>query len=135
MPIFTILWFGSKSKVRRVPDGQTLKRKCPECGETALFRECVVKKEYSVYSVVTLWDSTSTAYACSACDSVMSLGESQAPQLTAREEAKQRKLEEKEARVAEKRRKAAALEAEKAKRSRDAQIDSELEALKRKLSK
>lgn len=135
MPIFTIFWVGSKSKVRRVPDGQTLKRACPECGTTALFRECVVKKEYSVYSVLTLWDSTSTACACSACDSVMSLEESQPPQLSAREEAKQRKIAEKEARVAEKRRKAAALQAEKAKRSRDAHIDAELEALKRKLRK
>ncbi|HHH29662.1 MAG TPA: hypothetical protein ENK57_15125 [Polyangiaceae bacterium] len=65
--------FGSKAKVRRVPDGDLVKRKCPECGKTTIFRECVRKKEYTVYSALKFWDSTSTVYVCEACSSVRAL--------------------------------------------------------------
>lgn len=129
--------FGRKGKVRRVPDGQFEKRRCPECGKTTVFRECVVKKTYTAYHFVDLWSSESTQFACDACGAVMDLDETQAPELSAREQEQQRQLEAKQAAIEAKQAKLERLErqrqAEARAKAQDDAIEDELAAMKKRL--
>jgi hypothetical protein len=131
------LLFGSKGKARRVPDGQFEKRRCPECGKTTVFRECVVEKTYTAYHFVNLWSSESTKFCCDACGSVMDLDETEAPELSAREQARLEALETKQAAIAAKQAELEQLQAKQAaqtrKDARDKALDDELAAMKARL--
>ncbi|MEX1368283.1 MAG: hypothetical protein AB1Z98_34450 [Nannocystaceae bacterium] len=125
-----LLMFGRKGKVRRVPDGQFEKRRCPECGKTTVFRECLVRKTYTAYHFVDLWSSESTQFACDACGSVMDLDETEAPELSAREAQQREQLQAKQAAIEAKR--------EHLRRQREVQqhedaIEDELAAMKQRL--
>ena len=129
--------FGRKGKVRRVPDGQFEKRRCPECGKTTVFRECLVKSTYTAYHFVSLWSSESTQFACDACGSVMPLDETEEPELSGRELGQRKELEAKQAAIQAKQ---AELErlmriktAQDRERARDDAIEDELAAMKRRL--
>ena len=65
--------FGSKGKARRVSGGRFEKRRCPECDETTVFRECVVEKTFTAYHFVDLWSSKSTQFCYDACGSRLSV--------------------------------------------------------------
>lgn len=125
--------FGRKGKVRRVPDGQLEKRRCPECGKTTVFRECVVETTYTAYVVVNLWRSEATEFACDACGSVMALEKTLEPELTAREKEQLAELERKQARIAEKQAKAEQLRRGKEAADREKALDDELAAMKARL--
>ena len=131
------LMFGSKGKARRVPDGQFEKRRCPECGKTTVFRECVVEKTYTAYHFVNLWSSESTKFCCDACGSVMDLDETDAPELSAREQAQLEALETKQAAIAAKQAELERLRAREAaqgrKQAREKAVDDELAAMKARL--
>lgn len=131
------LMFGSKGKARRVPDGQFEKRRCPECGKTTVFRECVVEKTYTAYHFVNLWSSESTKFCCDACGAVMDLDDTQAPELSAREQAQLEALEAKQAAITAKQteleRLRAQQEAQERKEARGKAIDDELAAMKARL--
>jgi DNA-binding transcriptional MerR regulator len=125
--------FGKKRKVKRVRDGESHRRKCPECGETCMFYEVTVDEKYTAYHVIKLWGSESTGFQCSECDEVMELDDTEEPELTAKEK---KALEKKQALEAKERE----LRAAKARRKveLDAQqqeqaIDDELAAMKKKL--
>lgn len=122
------LWFSSKKRAKRVEGGRSVKRKCPACGKTANFHECVVERKVSAFSVVTLWDDESTAFACSACGELSDLSDTHEPELSARE---QQALAEQQAKALA----AAKREREHAEAAKQAQVDAELEALRRKLGK
>lgn len=126
-------WFGTRGKIRRVPDGQFEKRRCPECGKTTVFRECVVDRSVVAYSVIKLWDSKSTVFACDACCATMKLADTHDPELSPRERAQQEQLAAKEAAIASKRRLLAAKEAERGRQAKADQVEAELEAIKRRL--
>lgn len=131
------LMFGSKGKARRVPDGQFEKRRCPECGKTTVFRECVVEKTYTAYHFVDLWSSKSTQFCCDACGAVMDLEATLAPELSAREQAQLEALEAKQAAIAAKQSELERLRVEEAaqsrKQARDKSVDDELAAMKARL--
>lgn len=125
--------FGRKGKVRRVPDGQFEKRRCPECGRTTVFRECIVKKTYTAYHFVNLWSSESTQFACDACGSVMDLDQTEAPELSAREKAQQEALEAKQAAIEAKQARLEQLRSQRDAEQREQAIDDELAAMKARL--
>lgn len=131
------LMFGSKGKARRVPDGQFEKRRCPECGKTTVFRECVVEKTYTAYHFVDLWSSESTQFACDACGSLMDLDETLPAELSEREQAQQKALEDKQAAIEAKRARLEQLEArrsaEQREQSRRQSIEDELAAMKARM--
>ena len=132
-----LLMFGRKGKVRRVVDGEFEKRRCPECGKTTVFRECIVKKTYTAYHFVNLWSSESTQFACDACGSVMDLDQTEQPELSAREQAKLDAIEAKQAAIEAKQAKLERLQREReaearAKAQEDA-IEDELAAMKKRL--
>lgn len=125
--------FGRKGKVRRVPDGQFEKRRCPECGKTTVFRECIVKKTYTAYHFVDLWSSESTQFACDACGSVMDLDETEAPALSAREQAQREAIEAKQAAIEAKQARLEQLQRERETQRRQQDIEDELAAMKARL--
>ena len=125
--------FGRKGKVRRVPDGQFEKRRCPECGRTTVFRECIVKKTYTAYHFVNLWSSESTQFVCDACGSVMDLDQTEAPELSAREKAQQGALEAKQAAIEAKQARLEQLRSQRDAEQREQAIDDELAAMKARL--
>lgn len=131
------LMFGSKGKARRVPDGQFEKRRCPECGKTTVFRECVVEKTYTAYHFVDLWSSESTQFSCDACGSLMDLDETLPAELSEREQAQQKALEDKQAAIEAKRARLEQLEArrsaEQREQSRRQSIEDELAAMKARM--
>ena len=129
------LLFGSKSKARRVPDGQFEKRQCPECGKTTVFRECVVEKTYTAHKFIDLFSSEDTQFACDDCGAIMALEDTNAPELSARERKQREKLEAKQKKLAPKRAELERKEALEAKAKRDRAIDNELAALKAKLDR
>lgn len=123
-----VAWFSSKKRAKPVEGGRRVKRKCPECGATAEFKECEVESSVTAFSVVKLWDGSSTAFACAACGELVDLDDTLEPALSEQE---QRELERETAR---------ALEADRQTRAREAsekaqQVDDELAAIKRKLGK
>lgn len=125
-----LLMFGRKGKVPRVVDGQLEKRRCPECGKTTVFRECLVRKTYTAYHFVDLWSSESTQFACDACGSVMDLDETEAPELSAREAQPREQLQAKRAAIEAKREQ---LRQQREVQQREDAIEDELAAMKRKL--
>lgn len=125
--------FGRKSKVRRVPDGEFEKRRCPECGKTTVFRECIVKKTYTAYHFVDLWNSESTQFCCDSCGAVMPLDETEAPELSAREKARLEAVEAKQAAIAAKQAEVDRLRANKQAHQREQDIEDELAAMKARL--
>ncbi len=131
------LLFGSKGKARRVPDGQFEKRRCPECGKTTVFRECLVEKTFTAYHFLDLWSSESTQFACDACGSLMALDKTLAPELSEREQSQQRALEAKQAAIAAKQDELERLEArrraEQREQSRRRGIEDELAAMKARM--
>lgn len=131
------LLFGSKGKARRVADGQFEKRRCPECGKTTVFRECVVEKTFTAYHFIDLWSSKSTQFACDACGSVMELEQTLGPELSAREQAQLEAVEAKQAAIADKQaqldRLRAQQEAESRKQARARAVEDELTAMKKRL--
>ena len=127
------IWWGKKGKTRRVVDGNFEKRKCPECGKTAVFREMLVKSEVSVFSVVKLWDSESTQYACDRCGSVMDLDDTEEPELSAREQEKLEKEQAKALEAAQKKREAREARWKAEEEARDEQIDDEIAEMKKRL--
>jgi hypothetical protein len=120
--------FGKKTKHRRVPNGRSERRRCPECGQTALFVEHEEESKVTAYHVVELWSSDDRVFVCSACGEAMDLEDTEAPALTAKEREAQRATE---ARAAETRAK------EKAKQDKrvEKEIDRELAALKKRLGR
>lgn len=131
------LMFGSKGRARRVPDGQFEKRRCPECGKTTVFRECVIEKTYTAYHFIDLWSSKSTQFSCDACGSVMDLEQTLSPELSAREQDQQRALEDKQAAIAAKQVQVQRLrrqrEAEDREHARRQAVEDELAAMKARL--
>ena len=125
--------FGSKGKARRVPNGQFEKRRCPECNETTVFRECIVEKTYTAYRFVNLWSSESTQFACDACGSLMDLDDTLAPELSAREQKQLEKIEAKQKAIAAKQAEVDRRRREREAAASDAAIDDELAAMKRRL--
>ncbi|HWB81973.1 MAG TPA: hypothetical protein VG755_43725 [Nannocystaceae bacterium] len=125
--------FGRKSKARLVEDGRFEKRRCPECGKTAVFRECLVTNKYHVFFVVDVFDTESTKFACDKCGAVMDLDDTKDPELTEKEKQQQAAIAAKEAEIAAKQR---ALEQQKM-RERDAAkaqgVEDELAAMKKRL--
>lgn len=131
------LMFGSKGKARRVPDGRFEKRRCPECGKTTVFRECVVEKTYTAYHFVNLWSSESTQFSCDACGSVMDLDATLPAELSAKEQGKLEALEAKQAAIAAKQseleRLRAKQEAAAQQQARAQSVEDELAAMKARL--
>jgi endogenous inhibitor of DNA gyrase (YacG/DUF329 family) len=129
--------FGSKGKARRVPDGRFEKRRCPECGKTTVFRECVVEKTYTAYHFVNLWTSESTQFCCDACGSVMDLEATLPAELSAHEQQQLAALEAKQAAIAAKQVELERLRtkqaAEDRKRAREQAVEDELSAMKARL--
>ena len=125
--------FGRKGKVRRVPDGQFEKRRCPECGKTTVFRECVVEKTYTAYHFVNLWSSKSTQFSCDDCGSVMDLDDTLNPELSEREKAELAALEDKKRAIEAKQAKADRLRRQRQEQARERDIDDELSAMKARL--
>lgn len=135
--VVPFLMLGTKGKARRVPDGRFEKRRCPECGKTTVFRECVVEKTYTAYHFVSLWTSKATQFCCDACGSVMDLEDTLAPELSAAEQARLEAIESKQAAIdakqAQLERLRAAQEAKERKQARTQAIDDELTAMKKRL--
>ncbi|MGH1344590.1 MAG: hypothetical protein ACRBN8_23730 [Nannocystales bacterium] len=137
-------FFGRKSKVRPVKGGRRERRKCPDCGADTTFIEVKVEKTYTAYAVVDLFDTESTAFACSECSEVMSLDRTLEPNLSPREKAKRAKAEAKA--QAERAEAQAKAEAERKKqreaqakrrreevRAQETALDDELSAMKARL--
>lgn len=124
---------GNKKKVKVVKDGRVERRKCPECGKTADFREVLVTSKWTAYVVVSLWNSEKTAFRCDACEEVMELDDTEDAELTPKELEQQRRLEEKrrlvEAKAAEVAKRQAASQAVQQEQA----IDDELAQMKKKL--
>jgi hypothetical protein len=120
--------FGRKTKHRRVPGGRSERRRCPECGETALFVEHERESKYTAYHFVELWSSDDRVFVCGACGEAMDLEDTEAPALTAKERDAQALAQ---ARQAEARAKAKATE----ERRVEKEIDRELAALKKRLGR
>ncbi len=90
------LQLGRKSKVRPLEGGRRERRKCPDCDADTTFFEVKVKKKYTAFFVVDLFDTESTAFSCSECLEVMDLDRTLEPNLSPREKAKLAKAEAKE---------------------------------------
>ncbi len=140
------MWFlfGRKSKVRPLKDGRRERRKCPDCDADTTFVEVNVEKKYTAYVVVDLFNTESTAFACSECQEVMDFDRTLEPDLSPREKAKLAKAE---AKLEAQRAKAQAEAEAERKRQREAQakrrqeearaqedaLDDELTAMKARL--
>lgn len=122
-----LFWGGRKRKFKPRRGGRTVKRKCPECGSTAEFREGDAKDSYSVY-FVNLFDDDYQAFQCSSCAEIMGLDKTLEPELTAGE---RRELEQRRTRELE----AARRDREQQEAATRRQVDEELAAIKRRLDK
>jgi predicted RNA-binding Zn-ribbon protein involved in translation (DUF1610 family) len=130
-----VIIFGRKSKARLVPDGRFEKRRCPECGKTAVFREALVSHKYHVFFVVGLFDTESTKFCCDKCGATMDLDDTLDPELSEADRKKVEALAAKEAEIEAKRR---ALEAKQAKQREAAKaqsVEAELAEMKKKLGR
>lgn len=137
-------FFGRKSKVRPAKDGRRERRTCPECDADTTFVEVTVEKTYTAYAVVDLFDTKSTAFACSECQEVMDFDRTLEPQLSPREKAKLAKAEAKaeaerakaqaKADAEQKRQRAARAKRQKDEaRAQENALDDELTAMKARL--
>ncbi len=138
------LWFGRKSKIRRVKDGRRERRRCPECDADTTFIEVTVEKTYTAYVVVDLFDTESTAFCCSDCEEVMDFARTLEPNLSPREKAKLAKAEAKaeaerveaEAKAEAERKQQREARAQRLKdqaRAQESALDDELSAMKARL--
>ena len=125
--------FGRKSKARLVPDGRFEKRRCPECGKTAVFRESIVAHKYHVFFVVDLFDTESTKFCCDKCGSVMDLSDTLDPELTEAERKKAEALAAKEAAIEAKRRMLEQKKAREREAAKSQSIEDELAEMKKRL--
>lgn len=128
-----VILFGRKSKARLVPDGRFEKRRCPECGKTAVFREALVKHDYHVFFVVSLFDTESTKFCCDKCGSLMDLDDTLDPELSEADRKNVEALAAKEAEIDAKRRALAEKEAKAREAGKAKAVDDELAAMKKKL--
>jgi predicted RNA-binding Zn-ribbon protein involved in translation (DUF1610 family) len=60
------LLFGNKTKVRPVPGGRTIERRCDECRQVRRFVECDVADEVSLFAV-SLFDMEHRRMVCPEC--------------------------------------------------------------------
>ncbi len=127
--------FGTKGKARRVPGGQFEKRRCPECDETTVFRECVVERTFTAYHFIDLWSSKSTQFSCDACGSVMALEKTLDPALSARAQAQQDALAAKQAAIAAKQAELDRRAAGDRKQAIAQSVEDELAAMKARLGR
>lgn len=125
--------FGKKVKVKRVRDGQTERRRCPECGETTTFYEVTVDQQYTAYRFIKLWGSESTGFQCDACDEVMELDDTEEPELTAREKKKLDKQRAAEAKEQAERAERSRRRLQQEKAAQEEAIDDELAEMKKRL--
>ena len=61
------LIFGDKHRTEPVEGGLQERRVCPKCGESALFRERVVSKQFRIYFVEMFTHDTHRVMECSRC--------------------------------------------------------------------
>ena len=140
------MWFhfGRSSKIRPLEDGRRERRKCPDCDADTTFVEVKVEKKYTAYVVVDLFNTESTAFACSECQEVMDFDRTLEPDLSPREKAKLAKAQAKqEAQRAKaqakaeaeqkKRREAQAKRRQEEARAQENALDDELTAMKARL--
>jgi transcription elongation factor Elf1 len=118
------LWWGTRRRVKPVQDGRKERMRCPECGETATFRECELEEKVSVFSVVDVWEDRERLFRCGECGELFALEERPDPSAIERER------QERRADADERRRGRAADEGKRA-----ASVEAELAALKRKLGR
>ncbi len=132
-----VSWFGKKSSVRKVRGGESVERKCPECGETTTFKACVSSERWVAYKVINLWESEEAGFQCQSCKAVMDLADTLEPALSRRDAAKQAKAQARQ-RLADQREleaqaKRAAEEAQAKREAEELAIDNELAAMKKNL--
>ncbi|TPV97202.1 MAG: hypothetical protein B7733_00680 [Myxococcales bacterium FL481] len=121
------VWFNNRKKMRVVRGGKRIRRRCPECDATTEFVECTFERKLTAFSLVELWGEKGSAFSCTECHEVFEIEDTPEPEVSAHErQAQQRER----LRKAEEARAARA----RAKAQRDAQVDKELEDLKRKLN-
>ncbi len=125
--------FGRKSKARLVEDGRFEKRRCPECGKAAVFREVLVKHDYHVFFVVSLFETESRKYGCDKCGAVMDLDDTLDPELSDKERSLQEAIAAKEAQVAAKQRQLEQKLAREREAERAKGVEDELAAMKKRL--
>lgn len=118
------LWWGTRKRVKPVKDGRKERMRCPECGETATFRECEIEEKVSVFSVVDVWEERQRLFRCGECEELFELKERPDPAAVERER------EERRVAADERRRQRVAAEGQRA-----ASVEAELAALKRKLGR
>jgi predicted RNA-binding Zn-ribbon protein involved in translation (DUF1610 family) len=125
--------FGRKCKARLVPDGRFEKRRCPECGKTAVFREALIKSTYHVFWALELFDSESTKYCCDKCSSTMDLEDTLDPELTEKERVQLEAIAAKEAKLDAKRRELDDKKAREREAAKAKSVEDELAQMKKKL--
>ena len=107
-------------KTRVVRGGRTMEETCPECGETAVFREVEETEAIGVFFALDLASSTDRAWQCTACEEVFDLKEPKTPAPPPKPrvdpEVDRRRRDEEQ-------------------RRRDQQVEDELAALKRRLGR
>ncbi len=62
-----LIFWSSKNKVNRLPDGRKETHRCSACGKTATFYQCEVDKGVKLYGVVTLFESQQKVMQCGEC--------------------------------------------------------------------
>ena len=155
--------FGRRHSVKATPNGAQIRARCPECAREATFSACEATTSYTAFFVVPLWTRAVPCFRCSQCGAEVELAEDPSPtesgagvaadpmravveaRVDARRKARQRAARERAStgagedppashRVANpagaRRPAATGADASKA-----AQIEAELEALKRKLGR
>lgn len=137
---------GRNRRVRTVTDGKSFASRCPSCDEVATFREVAVSTSYHVL-FIDLFDDAETGVRCGACqevfteeDAVAIIDRAEPPteedQVAFEERTLARYQAEFKARALAKQREAARVEGlEAQRRAREAAIDDELAALKKRFGK
>ncbi len=132
--------FGAQTKVRPIKGGKRVKRRCPDCGDDAMFIECVERSKFTAFFVLELFEDEDTVFVCSSCREAMYLERTLEPELTeqdlrdqAREEQRQEKRRKREEAKAAARQAKEAVRAAKLKALKDKQLDAELAALKARM--
>lgn len=119
------LIFGRKTKYRPIEGSRRIRRRCPECSQEAEILECERLHTYEAY-FVSLFDTSSTVWVCSACKEEVELPDALLPGDDA--ERKRKAIESAEqARAAQRRQLADKAEAIKSK------VEDELAAMKARL--
>lgn len=66
---------GRRTKTERVPDGVTVERRCPACGETATFYERRAKRTFTLYFLEVFDYDEQRVMACGACGTLYATDE------------------------------------------------------------